>query len=299
MLENAADLGGAQQVYGEAYEFCVANREAGPAQVCLVCLAYILWETGRWEDAEKLERQIIAAPESPPGVVAAASAALGIFRVARGRSHGSRRLLVEGLAYAQRNHRLRFELNTLVGLAWLEELEGADAAAAEHYREIVRRCERAEDLHYAPMALRWAVTYFAAHGAGDDARACAAALADMAGATTNRETLATLAHALGELALLEREPDHAVIEFGRSLDVLRDLELPHQRAHAQLRAAAALAAAGQAEPAVARLIDAYRGARRLGARPLPRRRRRRSRRSASGPTGGSGAAPRVSSSARA
>jgi tetratricopeptide (TPR) repeat protein len=242
VLENAADLGGAERLYGEAHDFCVANASPEAAQVCLVCLAYILWETGRWGEAEKLERRIIASPQSPPGVLAAATAALGIFRAARGRARGTRRLLVEGLAYAQRNHRLRFELNSLVGLAWLEELEGAEAAAAKRYREIVRRCRGAEDLHYAPMALRWAVTFFAARGDESDARACAAALADMAAATTNRETLATLAHALGEIALLAREPDNAVVEFGRSLDLLRELELPYQRVHAQLRAAAGLAA---------------------------------------------------------
>ncbi len=268
VLENAADLGGAQHVYGEAYDFCVANGSPAAAQVCLVCLAYIVWETGRWDDAEKLERRIIASPESPPSVLAAANAALGIFRAARGRTKGTRRLLVEGVTYAQRNHRLRFELNSLVGLAWLEELEGDDAAAGERHREIVRRCERAEDLHYAPMALHWAVTFFAARGEEADARACAGALADMAAATTNRETLAALAHALGEIALLEREPDHAVIEFGRSLDLLRELELPYQRAHTQLRAAAAFAAAGHAETAIERLTDAYRGARKLGAQPL-------------------------------
>ena len=268
VLENAADLGGAQRVYLEAYDFCVANEAPGAAQVCLVCLAYILWETGRWDEAVELERQILASRASPAGVLAAASAALGIFEAARGRTRGTRRRLLEGLAYARRNDRLRFELNSLVGLAWLEELEGADAAAAERYREILRRCVEAEDRHYAPMALRSAVSFFAVHGAGGDARACAAALADMAGATTNPETLAALAHALGELALLEREPEQAVLEFGRALDLLRDLELPFQRALTQLRAAAAFAEAGERETAAERLTDAYRSARKLGAQPL-------------------------------
>jgi DNA-binding CsgD family transcriptional regulator len=268
VLENAADLGGAEHVYGEAYDFCVANDSTAAAQVCLVCLAYVLWQTGRWDEAEKLERRIIADAQSPPGVLAAARAALGIFSAARGRTKGTRRLLVEGLTYAQHNHRLRFELNTLVGLAWLEELEGDDAAAAERYREIVRRCEQVEDLHYAPMALRSAVSFFAAHGEASDARACAAALADMAAATTNRETLAALAHALGEIALLEREPDDAVVEFGRSLDLVRELELPFQRALTQLRAAAAFAAAGSPGMAVERLTNVYRSARKLGAQPL-------------------------------
>jgi DNA-binding NarL/FixJ family response regulator len=268
VLENAADLGGAQHVYAEAHDFCVANGSPAAAQVCLVCLAYILWETGRWDDAETLERQILASPGSPAGVLAAANAALGIFRAARGRTRGTRRRLVEGLTYARQNDRLRFELNSLVGLAWLEELEGADAAAADRYREILRRCAETEDRHYAPMALRSAVTFFASHGEESDARACVATLADMAGATTNRETLAALAHALGELALLERKPDQAVLEFGRALELLRDLELPYQRAQTQLRAAAALEDAGERETAIERLTDAYRTARKLGAQPL-------------------------------
>jgi DNA-binding NarL/FixJ family response regulator len=268
VLENAVDLRGAQELYEEAYGFCMTHDASGAAQVCLVCLAYILWETGRWSDAEALERQIIASPASPPGVVAAAKAATGIFAAARGRSKGTRRLLVEGLTYARRHDRLRFELNSLVGLAWLDELVGQDDAAAERYREIVRRCRQTEDLHYAPMALRSAVTFSANHGHTADAQACAAVLADMAGRTTNRETLAALAHALGEVALLGRDPQHAVVEFGRALDLLRELDLPFQRAQTQLRAAAAHVAAGEREDAVRRLTDAYRTARKLGAQPL-------------------------------
>ena len=72
MLENAADLARARQVYDEAYDFCVANGSPATAQVCLVCLAYILWETGRWDEAEALERQILASPDTPAGVRAAA-----------------------------------------------------------------------------------------------------------------------------------------------------------------------------------------------------------------------------------
>ena len=80
VLENAADLGGAQQVYGEAYDFCVANEAPGAAQVCLVCLAYILWETGRWDEAEKLERQIIAVSRrAPPGCWPPPARPSGIF----------------------------------------------------------------------------------------------------------------------------------------------------------------------------------------------------------------------------
>ena len=64
------------------------------------------------------------------GVVMAAKSALAIFHTARGQTRGTRRQLVEGLSYARQNDRLRFEFNCLVGLAWLDELEGADASAA-------------------------------------------------------------------------------------------------------------------------------------------------------------------------
>ena len=118
------------------------------------------------------------------------------------------------------------------------------------------------------MALRSAVSFFAVHGADGDARACAAALADMAGATTNPETLAALAHALGELALLEREPEHAVARVRPRARPAPRPGAALQRALTQLRAAARLRGGGRARAAAERLTDAYRTARKLGAQPL-------------------------------
>ena len=185
------------------------------------------------------------------------------------------------MTHARQNDRLRFELNCLVGLAWLDELEGAHDDAAARYREILRRRAESGDRHYAPISVRSAATFFATHDDPGGPRACVEQLADMAATTTNRETLAALAHGLGEVALLEGEHDHAVVEFARALELLRDLELPYARAQTQVRAAAALAAAGDRETAVLRLTDAYRTARKLGARPLADARGgRRSRRSA-------------------
>jgi hypothetical protein len=79
---------------------------------------------------------------------------------------------------------------------------------------------------------------------------------------------AALAHALGEIALLDGAADQAVTEFNRSLRVLSELRLPYQHACTQLRAAAAFTAAGHTESAVERLRDAYASARKLGAQPL-------------------------------
>jgi DNA-binding NarL/FixJ family response regulator len=53
-----------------------------------------------------------------------------------------------------------------------------------------------------------------------------------------------------------------------ALDLLGDLSVPYERAEIELRAATALAAAGERGLAVERLTAAYRAARRLGASPL-------------------------------
>ena len=43
-----------------------------------MCLAYILWETGHWDEAEALERQILASPDTPAGVRAAAASGVAL-----------------------------------------------------------------------------------------------------------------------------------------------------------------------------------------------------------------------------
>ena len=64
------------------------------------------------------------------------------------------------------------------------------------------------------------------------------------------------------------EPESAALHFGRALELLRGPELPFETAQTQVRAAAALALAGEREAAIERLTSAYRIARKLRARPL-------------------------------
>ena len=52
------------------------------------------------------------------------------------------------------------------------------------------------------------------------------------------------------------------------MELHRELDTPYERVQVELRAGVALAAAGERELALERLSDAYRGARKLGARPL-------------------------------
>ena len=57
-------------------------------------------------------------------------------------------------------------------------------------------------------------------------------------------------------------------QFARALELLGRLSIPYDHAEIELRAGVALARAGDRTGAVDRLTDAYRIARRLGARPL-------------------------------
>ena len=99
-------------------------------------------------------------------------------------------------------------------------------------------------------------------------RACTAALAQIAADTGQDEAMSALAHALGEVALLDGEPAEAATQFERAASLLADVSAPYERAETQRRAAAAFVAAGQHAEAVERLVAAHRIARKLGARPL-------------------------------
>ena len=90
----------------------------------------------------------------------------------------------------------------------------------------------------------------------------------MVSAAGHQDALAALAQAIGEAALLEGESELAADQLSRAVDLHRNLGIPYERAQIELRAGVALAAAGEREQALERLSDAYRTARKLGARPL-------------------------------
>ena len=93
-----------------------------------------------------------------------------------------------------------------------------------------------EDVHYAVPALRWTATFLAAHGTDGEARACANALAQIAAASGQPEALSALAHALGEVALLDGDSAQAARQFMQALELLKDLPVPYCQALTGLRA---------------------------------------------------------------
>lgn len=270
-LEHSGDYTGAKATYLRAFDFCQANAIPATVQLCVACLTAVLRQTGEWERARTLCREVLASQHSSLHARAVASCMLGSLYVQCGQPRHGRSLLLESAALAHQIELAAVELLAAWGLALLDELNGANDAAAERCRFMLSRWEQIEDCHYAVPPLRWAVSFFATTHAAADARACANALARIASATGQPEALSALAHALGELALLDGDARQAVQQFDQALDLLRDAAIPYCHAATQLRAGVACAAADQRDAAIAHMTNAYRTARKLGARPLATR----------------------------
>jgi ATP/maltotriose-dependent transcriptional regulator MalT len=220
---------------------------------------------GDWASSEELCRDV---QQRAGGADLVADGVLGAIHAFRGDTSAARPLLLRGLNAASRVGVVSMEVDCAAALAWVEQHEGAHDAAAERCRFVLARWERSEDHHYAVWGLRWAACFFATHDALRDARACADALSAISASSGYPDALAALAHALGEIALAEGDPLGAAEQITRALELQAALEIPFERAQIQLRAGVVLAASGQRDVALERLVDAYRTARRLGSRPL-------------------------------
>lgn len=267
-LEHAGDYAGAKEAYLTAFAYCQANAVPVTAQLCLACLTCVLGQTGEWDRAVDLCREVLDAPSSSAHARAVASTVLGCVTTMRGQPGRARPLLLEGGALARQIELVAMELTSAWGLAVVDQLGGAIDSALERCRAILVRWQRTEERHYAVPLLRWAATYCAEQGAAGETRACAAALAEIAAATGQPEALAALASALGELALLDGQAEPAVGQFGQALALMSERQFPLERAQIERRAGHALARAGRREAAVERYRAAYRTAARVGARPL-------------------------------
>lgn len=269
-FEHAGDYAGAASTYDTAYNFCQTNAAPAVGQICLACLAVVLRQTGEWERARSICRDVIASKTSPPHALAVAHTVLGLIQALRGVqvTNQARPLLLEGLEISRHIELAACELLALWGLALVEQLEDAETSAADQYRALISRWRHVEDRHYAISPLRWAVTLFGRIGAHADALAGADALATIAAENGQPEALSALAHALGEIALLDGHNEQAVEQFTHSVELLRNVEAPLERAETLLRAGASLIAAGNRDLGVERVSDAYHIARKLRAQPL-------------------------------
>jgi DNA-binding CsgD family transcriptional regulator len=276
VLADAADYAGALDAFAEATEFCAANGEVARRQGCLACVAWLTLKSGEWERSIEVSRELLADADAPRSAHLVARLQLGTIEVLRGDTKRGRRLLERALADAERTATLEAVVETTTALARADEDDGMREGALAGCRRVLELSLGSGDRDQAPPSnaapsVRWATSLFAAAGEREGAGACAEFLAQAVGPSSHRDALAALSHALGELALLDGDPEGAARHFTQALELLRELGLPFDRAETQLRAGAALAAAGERELAVERLVDAYRTARRLRARPLARR----------------------------
>jgi DNA-binding CsgD family transcriptional regulator len=270
VLDQAGDYAGSRDTYQTGIEFCQTVGLPVMEQVCLACLGVVLREMGEWERALHVCQEVLAAPDSYDVARLIANAMVGSILGWRGQARRAHSLLLPIPDVAHRTAKVSLEVDSTWTLACVEELLGNHEAAAARYRAVLQLAEQREERHYAVPALRWGATFFAGFGAPAETRACARALSVIASATGKREAVAALAHALGEAALLEGDARLAASQFTQALDALGNAEVPFDRAHILLRAGVALAAAGERESAVERLVSAYHTARKLRAQPFAR-----------------------------
>ena len=264
VLYDAADYRRAQDALTTALDLCRASGDAGTELACVTCMIYVLRDRGDWSRAAEMSRELIGDGTA----VFVAEGLLGAIHAFQGRLASARKLLASSLATSSRVNHYNMTVDSTTALAFVAAAEGADDEAAEHCRTILRRWTDSDDHHYAVWGLRWAVTFFARRRDMASAHACAEALTRIASETGHPDALAALANAIAETALVDGDPETAAEQLSRAVEIHRTLDMPFERAQIELRAGVALCAAGERELGLERLCDAYRSARKLGARPL-------------------------------
>src|SRR4029453_12306129 len=269
-LEHASGYPEAVDAYATASDFCQPQGITGMAEICFACLAPVMVKTGEWDRAVEFCRAILDGGDAPALARMVAAAELGIVSVLRGETRRTRRLLSDSLGFARRTQLFGLEVEAAHGLARADALGGRVDAALQRAHDLIGRIGEREERHYSVPALRWTTTFFARQGLKADVARSAELLSQTAAALGTAEAVAGLGHALGELALADGAAPGAAQQFTQALDLLSDVSVPYERAETELRAAIALAAAGERALAIERLTSTYRTARRLGARPLAR-----------------------------
>ena len=85
-LEHTGDYAAAKETYDEAFSFCSTNALEPTAQLCLACLTAVLRQSGDWDRATVLCRQVIASTEATMHARAVATGMLGSILGMRGQS---------------------------------------------------------------------------------------------------------------------------------------------------------------------------------------------------------------------
>jgi DNA-binding CsgD family transcriptional regulator len=264
VLYDSADYRRAKETLDSALELCRRANEPVTELACVTCMIYVLRECGEWAEALRLGRELIDAGTA----VWYTEGILGVIYSAQGNLRSARRMLASTLAAASQEGHYNMTVDAIAGLAHLAAIEDNPEEAAERCRSLLALWESSEDHHYAISGLRFGASFFSREGDLAQAHACAEALARISSETGHSDALAALASSIGETALATGDAQTAAERLAHAVELHRSLDLPYERAQIELRAGVALAASGNRELALERLGDAYRTAKKLGARPL-------------------------------
>ena len=171
-------------------------------------------------------------------------------------------------------------VDSTAALARVAAAEGADDEAAEHCRAMLRRWSDSDDHHYAIGGLRWAATFFAApRRPRRRARLRRGAQPDRLGDRASRRARRARPRDRRDGAARRRRRTPRPSSCRAPSSCTATLDMPFERAQIELRAGRrARPRRASASSALERLCDAYRSARKLGARPLAAEAARRGRR---------------------
>jgi DNA-binding CsgD family transcriptional regulator len=255
-LEQASDYSGSHAAYQGAADYCSAQDEAATGYVCQVCLVGVLWRLGEWDKCLETARMVVETFGISGLLSAIANAFIGRINALRGQIDSARPLIQETLMISRKLNYFNGVFQSEWGLAMLAAEEKNRDTTADHWQQTIDAWERSDDLHYGTEAFRWGVTQFAQWGDAHRVQQATAALSRIATGTSNPETLAGLAHGLGESLLLEGEAKKAVGQFKQAGALLEEVEAPFDSAHTRWRLGVALAAAGEHERAVGELQNA-------------------------------------------
>jgi DNA-binding CsgD family transcriptional regulator len=264
VLYDSADYRRARETLDSALELCRTADEPATELACVTCMVYVLRECGEWAEALKLGRELIDSGTA----VWVAEGIVGTIYAAQGKLSSARRMLSSSLATASQVGHYNMTVDTTIGLAHVAAIEGGAQETVERCRSLLALWESSEDHHYAIKGLRFSACFFSRNRDLAQAQACAEALARISSETGHSDALAALASAIGETALATGDAETAAEQLAHAVELHRGLDLPYERAQIELRAGVALAASGEKELALERLGDAYRTAKKLGARPL-------------------------------
>jgi ATP/maltotriose-dependent transcriptional regulator MalT len=255
-IERTSDYSGSRAIYQDAAHYCISQGESVKENVCMFCLAYILWHLGDWDETLKIAQETIKAPASPEMVRKLLKGLIGRILVFRGEIDAARPLLQETLAYARRIKGVNAIYWSEWGLTMIAAQENRPEAAIEHWQQVCDVWEGSDDIHYGIELFRWGATHFALWGNGQLVQQSASNLSRIVTHTSNPEAIAGLAHGLGEALLMEGETLKAVQQFEQAAALLEEIEVPFNRAHTRWRLGTALVAAGEHEKAVDELQKA-------------------------------------------